>query len=72
MRRYVFKTAAQVAGLILVAFVLLRIVGPWLIDLHNTAALILAAALLLAGAFLVAWFVWSLTCDIKTRSGRDL
>ena len=64
MKRYAFVKAAQAVGLGLLAFVLLRLVGPWLVDLHSTPALILAAALLIAGGFAVIWFAWNLVSSI--------
>ena len=67
MRRYAFVKAAQGVGLLIVAFVLLRVVAPWLVDLHNTLALILAAGLLIGGAFAVGWFAWSFFVPAKTR-----
>ena len=70
MRRYAFVKAAQGVGLLVIAFVLLRIVAPWLVDLHNTPALILAAALLIGGAFAVGWFAWRVFAPAPKR--RDL
>ena len=68
MRRYVFVKAAQAFGLLALAFLLLRIVGPWLIDLHSTPALVLAVILLAGGAFLLAWFGWDLVASIRKRN----
>ena len=64
MKRYAFVKAAQAVGLIVLAFVLLRLVGPWLVDLHSTPALILAAVLLIAGGFVVIWFAWNLVSSL--------
>ena len=58
--RSAFAKAAQGLALLLAGFLLLRVVGPWLIDLHNTPALILAVVLLVCGLFAIAWFAWSL------------
>ncbi len=68
LQRYVFVKAAQVIGLLVMAFVLLRVVGPWLIDLHSTPALVLAVVLLAGGAFLFAWFGWDLVASIRRRN----
>ena len=67
MRRYALTKAAQAVGLLILAFVLLRIVGPWLIDLHSTPALILAVVLLAGGAFVIAWFGWDLVTSMRNR-----
>ena len=58
--RSAFAKAAQALALLLAAFLLLRVIGPWLIDLHNTPALILAVVLLVCGLFAIAWFAWAL------------
>ncbi len=71
MRRYVFIKAAQVAGLLVMIFLLLRIVGPWLIDLHSTPALVLAVVLLAAGVFVIAWFGWDVVSSIRKRGRYD-
>ncbi len=68
MKPFVFRKVVQSIGLTVLAFVLLRLVGPWLVDMHNTAALILAAALLIGGAVLVAWFAWDLISSINRRT----
>ncbi len=68
MKPFVFRKVVQSIGLTVLAFVLLRLVGPWLVDMHNTAALILAAALLIGGAILVAWFAWDLISSINRRT----
>ena len=67
MKPFVFRKAMQALGLFALAFLLLRVVGPWLIDMHNTAALVLAAVLLLGGAVLVAWFAWDLISSIRKK-----
>ena len=64
---FVFRKAVQALGLLLLAFVLLRVVGPWLVDLHDTTALVVAVAVLIAGAALVAWFAWDLISSIRNR-----
>ncbi len=68
MKPFVFRKIAQAIGLLLLAFVLLRLVGPWLIDMHDTAALILAAILLTGGAILLAWFAWDLISSLNGRT----
>jgi hypothetical protein len=70
MKPFVFRKVVQAIGLLLLAFLLLRVVGPWLIDMHNTPALILAGALLIGGAVLVAWFAWDLITSIRRRGDR--
>ena len=70
MKRYAFVKAAQGVALLVAAFVLLRVVAPWLVDLHNTPALILAGVLLIGGAFVVGWFAWSFFVPMKPR--RDV
>ncbi len=70
MKPFVFRKALQALGLVLLAFLLLRIVGPWLVDMHNTGALVVAAALLVGGALLVAWFAWDLFTSIDRRGKR--
>ncbi len=65
MKRYAFVKAAQGVALLLAAFVLLRLVAPWLVDLHNTPALILAGVLLIGGAFAAGWFAWSVFVPMK-------
>ena len=67
MKPFVFRKAVQAIGLIFLAFLLLRIIGPWLVDMHNTVALVVAAALLIGGAVLVAWFAWDLASSIRAR-----
>ncbi len=71
MKPFVFRKVLQAIGLIVLAFVLLRLIGPWLVDMHNTAALILAAVLLIGGAMLVAWFAWDLISSINRRTDDD-
>ena len=66
-QRYVFAKIAQALGLLVAAFLLLRVIGPWLIDMHYTPALILAAVLLLAGLFAIAWFAWTLFVSITRK-----
>ena len=67
MRSFTFRKVIEAIGLVVLAFILLRIVGPWLVDLHNNAALVLAAALLIGGAVLVVWFVWDLISSTRKR-----
>ena len=67
MKPFVFRKVVQAIGLLVLAFLLLRVVGPWLVDMHSTAALVLAAALLIGGAVLVAWFAWDLITSIRKR-----
>ena len=62
--RFAFVKALQALALLVAAFLLLRVVGPWLIDLHNTGALILAVVLLVAGLFAIAWFGWALAISL--------
>ncbi len=71
MKPFVFRKVVQATGLLLLAFLLLRVVGPWLVDLHNTAALVLAAALLIGGAILVAWFAWDLITSVGKRGDTN-
>jgi hypothetical protein len=71
MKPFVFRKVVQAIGLLVLAFILLRVLGPWLVDLHNTAALVLAAALLIGGAVLVAWFAWDLIISIQRRGDID-
>ena len=66
-RRSVFAKTAQALALVLAAFLLLRVVGPWLIDLHNTPALILAVVLLVFGLFAIAWFAWALVVSFLRK-----
>ncbi len=68
--RYVLVKALQAVGLVIAAFVLLRVVGPWLVDLHSTPALILAAVLLIAGAFVIVWFSFNLLSSLRRRRDR--
>lgn len=68
MKPFVFRKVLQAVGLLVVAFVLLRVVGPALVDMHDTSALVLAGALLVAGAVLVAWFAWDLVTSVRRRS----
>ncbi len=70
-QRYAFVKAAQAVALLAAAFVLLRVVAPWLVDLHSTAALILAAGLLVAGAFGACWFAWNLAASFRHRGDDD-
>ena len=67
MKRFIFRKALQALGLVLLAFVLLRIVGPWLVDMHDDVALAAAIAVLVGGAALVAWFAWHLISSIDKR-----
>ncbi len=71
MKPFVFRKVLQGVGLLVLAFLLLRVVGPWLVDLHNTAALALAAALLVGGGALVAWFAWDFANSVRKRIDRD-
>ena len=71
MKPFVFRKLAQGAGLLVLAFILLRLVGPWLVDMHDTGALVGAVVLLLGGAGLLAWFAWDLVTSIR-RGGRRL
>ena len=68
MKPFLFRKVVQAIGLLGLAFVLLRLVGPWLVDMHNTAALVLAAVLLIGGAILLAWFAWDLISSINRRT----
>ena len=70
MKPHVFVKTAQVAAFLAVAFLVFRIVAPWLVNLHDTPALILAIALIVAFIFALAWFVWDLII-IVVRGGRD-
>jgi hypothetical protein len=62
--RFLFVKAAQALAILAAAFLLLRVVGPWLIDLHNTPALILAVVLLVGGLFALAWATWALAVSL--------
>ena len=62
--RFLFVKAAQALAILTAAFLLLRVVGPWLIDLHNTPALVLAVVLLVGGLFAIAWFAWALAVSL--------
>ena len=66
-RPSIFAKPAQALALLLAAFLLLRVVGPWLIDLHNTPALILAVVLLVFGLFAIAWFAWALVVSFLRK-----
>ena len=70
MKPFVFRKAMQALGLLALAFLLLRVVGPWLIDMHDTGALVLAALLLVGGTVLVAWFAWDLITSIRKKGRR--
>ena len=70
-KRYAFVKAAQAVALAAAAFVLLRVVAPWLVDLHSTPALVLAILLLVAGAFGVCWFAWNLATSFRHRGDDD-
>ena len=67
MRPFIVIKVLQAAALLLISFVLLRVVGPWLVDLHKTSALILAAALLIGEMCLVGWFLWSVVAPRRPR-----
>ena len=67
-KRRVFARAGQAAALLVLAFVVLRIVAPWLVDLHDTTALVFAALLVIGLVFLVAWFAWGLVLSVIRRS----
>ena len=67
MSRFALAKWLQGAGLAVLALLLLRVVGPWLVDMHSTPALILAALLLIGGVCLVGWFVWSLVSPRRPR-----
>ena len=69
-KRTVFVRAAQALGLMVLTFVVFRIVAPWLIDLHDTTALIAAVVLIVGVVFVIAWFAWGLVQSIRKRS-RD-
>ena len=62
--RFLFVKAAQALAILAAAFLLLRVIGPWLIDLHNTLALILAVVLLVGGLFTLAWSTWALAVSL--------
>ena len=70
-QRYAFVKAAQTVALLAAVFVLLRVAAPWLVDLHSTPALILAVALLVAGAFGVGWFAWNLATSLRHKGDEN-
>jgi hypothetical protein len=60
LRDYAASTFLQIAAAALLLFLILRVAAPWLVDLHSTAALVIAAALLLACPLVLIYAGWAL------------
>ena len=61
LRDYAASTFLKIAAAALVLFLILRVAAPWLVDLHQTLALWLAGALLVACPLVLlyaGWAVW--------------
>lgn len=57
---YAASTFLKIAAAALILFLILRVAAPWLVDLHRTPALWLAAALLLACPLVLLYAGWAL------------
>ena len=60
LRDYAAVTFLKIAAAFTALFVILRVAAPWLVDLHQTVALWLAGALVLACPLVLIYAGWAL------------
>lgn len=70
LRDYLAQTFLLIAATALLLFLILQVVAPWLVDLHQTLALALAAALLVACPLVLLYAGWTLWADRRRYQAR--
>lgn len=61
LRDFTVLTLLKLVGFCIVEIVLLRVVAPYLFDLHDTLALALAVVVALVAVAVLIWFAFDLT-----------
>ena len=70
LRDYAASTFLKIAAAALLLFLILRVLAPWLVDLHQTPALWLAVALLLISPLVLLYAGWTLWADHRRFRAR--
>lgn len=71
LRTYALRTGLRLVAGLVILFLILRIAAPWLINLHDTVALWIGGALLVACPFIAIQLAYGLWRDWR-RSHRDV